>query len=73
MDTVQHVGEHQDTGSHTRRWSAQVIMALATVIRVTGIKLNDNDTIQIMLSYLYLGNDLCKYVVDQMDESARLV
>ena len=48
-------------------------MALATIIRVTGIKINDNNTIQIMLSYLYLGKDMCKYVVEQMDESARLV
>ena len=71
MDTLQDVGKHQDTDSHTRTWSAQVVMVLATIIRLTGIKLNNNDTIQVMLSYLYLGKDLCKYVVDQMDESVR--
>ena len=71
MDTLQDVGKYQDTDSHTRTWSAQVVMVLATIIRLTGIKLNDNNTIQVMLSYLYLGKDLCKYVVDQMDESVR--
>ena len=71
MDTLQSVGKHQDTDSHTRTWSAHVVMVLATVIRLTGVKLNDNDTIQIMLSYLYLEKDVCKYVVDRMDESVR--
>ena len=73
MDTLQCVGKHQDTDSHTRTWSAHVVMVIATVIRLTGIKLNDDDSIQVMLSYLYLGNDLCEYVVSQMDESVRLV
>ena len=73
MDTLQHVDKHQDTDCHTRTWSAQVVMVLASVMRLTRIKLNDDDTIQIMFSYLYLGKDLCKYVVDQMDESVRLV
>ena len=72
MDTLEEVGKHQHTDSHTRTWSAHVVMVLATVIRLTGIKLHD-DGIQIMLSYLYLGKDLCEYVVNQMDESVRLV
>ena len=73
MDTLQRVDKHQDTDSHIRTWSAQVVMVIASVMRSTGIKLRDNDTVQIMLSYLYLENDLCRYVVNQMDESVRLV
>ena len=73
MDTLQHVGKHQDTDSHIRTWSAHVVMVIATVIRLTGIKLNDDDSVQVMLSYLYLGKDLCEYVVSQMNESVRLV
>ena len=73
MDTLKRVGKHQDTDSHTRTWSAHVVMVVATVMRLTGIKLNDDDSIQIMLSYLYLGKDVCEYVVNQMDESVRLV
>ena len=71
MDTLQHVAKHQDTDNHTRTWSAHVVMVITTVMRLTGIKLNDNDIIQIMLSYLYLGKDLCQYVVNQIDESFR--
>ena len=53
-------------------WSAKVVMALATIIRVTAIKLlNDSNTIQVMLSYLYLGKDLCRHVVKEMDEYLR--
>ena len=49
-------------------------MALATIIRMTGIKLIiDSNTIQIMLSYLYLGKDLCRHVVNEMDKSLRSV
>ena len=72
MYTIEHVGKHQDADSRTRIWSAQVVMVLASVMRLTGIKPND-DTIQIMLSYLYLGKGLCKNIVNQMDESVRLV
>ena len=53
-------------------WSAKVIMAVATVIRFTGVQpLDERNTIQVMLSYLYLDKDICKFVVKQMDESTR--
>ena len=74
METIQYVGEHQDTDKHIRMWSAKVVMALVTIIRLTGIKYShDSNIAQIMLSYLYLEKDLCKYVVNQMDESVRSV
>jgi len=53
-------------------WSAKVIMAVATVIRITGVHpSNEHNTIQVMLSYLYLGKGICEFVVNQMDKSTR--
>ena len=48
-------------------------MALAMVVRITGIRFHDLDTIQIMLSYLCLEKDLCQFTVKKMDKSTRLV
>ena len=47
-------------------------MTLATVMRITGIKLLD-EHIPVMLSYLYLEKDLCDYVVGQMNQFVRSV
>jgi len=55
-------------------WSAKVIMAVAAVMKITGVQpLDEHNTIQVMLSYLYLDKYICKYVVKQMDESTRSV
>lgn len=70
---MSYIGKHQKPDNHIRMWSAKVTMALATVIRISGIKMNDQVTIQVMLSYLYLGSDMCKFVVSDMDKSVRLV
>ena len=73
-NAIQQVSERQDTDSHTRMWSAKVVMALATVVKQTGIELvGDSNIIKVMLSYLYLGKDMCEYVVSEMDMSVRLV
>ena len=56
------------------KWSAEVVMALATIIRKTGISFSDDiDVIQIMLSFLSMKKDTCKYVVNQMDGSVRYI
>ena len=71
---MKYVTGHQDPSNRTKMWSAKVIMTLVTIIRKTGIQpSNHYNSIQVMLFYLCLEKDLCKYVVNEMDESFRLV
>ena len=69
---MRYVTERQNIDNHTRTWSAKVVMALATVMKITGIRLLDED-IQVMLPYLCLKKDLCDYVVSKMNQSVRSV
>lgn len=69
MNVIKHVEHH----NRTRLWSAEVVVALATFIRTTASRFYDPDTNQIMLSYLCLGKEMCQYIVNKMDKSARLV
>ena len=69
MNVIKHVEHH----NRTRLCSAEVVVALATFIRTTASRFHDPDTNQIMLSYLCLGKEMCQYIVNKMDKSARLV
>ena len=48
-------------------------MALAHIVRITGILPPSNDnTLQVILSYLCLEKQLCEDIAGKMDESFRL-
>ena len=69
---MQDVDKHSSDENLTRMWSANIVMALAAIIRKTEIKVF-KDIIIKMLSYLYLGKNMCKFVVSEMDKSMRSV
>ena len=69
---MQDVDKHSSDENITRMWSANIVMALAAIIRKTEIKVFKGSIIK-MLSYLHLGKNVCKFVVSQMDESVRSV
>ena len=55
-------------------WSASVVMALATIVKRTGVKPLDHcNAFQVMLSYMYLEKGLCKYLVSEIEMSVRSV
>ena len=69
---MQYVDDHHSDDNLTRMWSANVVMALSTIIRKTEIKIFESSILK-MLSYLYLGKNVCNFFVSQMDESMRSV
>ena len=73
MNTVYYLNNRQDAKSSTRVWTAKVTMALAHVVRKTGILPPSNEnTLQVILSYLCLEKYQYEEIVGKMDESFRL-
>ena len=70
---MQYVDEHYNDENYLRMWSANVVMALVTVIRKTGIGVLKDSVMQLIQCYLCLEKHQCKFMVSKMDESVRSV
>ena len=73
LETVIYLTNHQNATHMARIWAVKVIMALANIVRKTGVLPPSNDNaLQVMLSYLCLEESRYEHVVGKMDESLRL-
>lgn len=73
LDTVSYLNKRQDAKSSTKVYIAKVTMALAHVVRKTGIlPPSNNNALQVILSYLSVEKHQCENIVGKMDESFRL-
>ena len=72
MKIVIELTKQQSGDYHRRMWCASVIIALANIIRKTGVPpLHDYNTLQVMFTYLCLESPQRKYIVESMDEFLR--
>ena len=70
---MRYVGEHHNDENYLKMWSANVVMALLTVIRKTGVGVLKDNIMQIINHYLFLERNLCRFLVSQMEQSIRSV
>lgn len=74
MNTVNDVNELQNGDYNRRVWCASVIIALAIIIRKTGVPpSHDHNTLQVMFPILCLETPQRKYIADLLDDCLRFI